>query len=160
MSITRPEKHCPDLKNIYYNLDDKIDIFKEIINEDIGDNYICHSMLGEYGHSIRICDIRNTCIYNIFVSIPMGDITTFYNEIMQKGIYEKIYSNRTEFFIDNVYHSNEFSDEIMNIVKTNTKMVMHDKKFPNLYEFIMSILESNKDDITLVPKNEFFAILY
>ena len=153
------------IRKIYYELDDKSDIFKELKNdcisdEDIGDNYICYSSSGEYGAYIYICDLDSTCIYKLFVSHPIDDtydiyITTFYNNITQKGIHEKIMSNRTEHYIDNIYHSTNFNNSIMDIVKANTKMIMCDKKYPKLYEFIMSILESCTYDITLIPKSEF-----
>ena len=153
------------IKQIYYELDDKPDIFKELKNEcicdnDIGDNYICYGRTGEYGVDIEICDLDSTCIYRLFVSNPIDDtnniyITTFYNNITQKGIHEKIMSNRTEHYIDNIYHSRNFNDEIMDIIKANTKIIMCDKKYPKLYEFITSILESCMDDITLISKSEF-----
>lgn len=154
------------MKQIYNELDDKPDIFKELKNKcisdsDIGDNYICYSRTsGEYGVDVEICDLDGTCIYRLFVSGPIDDtdniyITTFYNNITQKGIHEKIMSNRTEHYIDNVYHSRNFNDEIMDIVKANTKMIMCDKKYPKLYEFITSVLKSCLDDITLIPKSEF-----
>ena len=57
--------------------------------------------------------------------------------------------------IDNIYHSTNFEDDIMDIVKANTKIIMCDKKYPELYEFIVSIIESCMDDITLIPKSEF-----
>lgn len=151
------------IRKICYDLDDKSDIFEELKNNcisDIGDNYICYSHSGEYGVYIKICDLDSTCIYKLFVSNTIDDtnniyITTFYNNITQKGIHERIMSNRTEYYIDNVYHSRNFSDEIMNIIKDNTKMIMCDKKYPKLYEFITSILESCVDDIILIPKSEF-----
>ena len=43
----------------------------------------------------------------------------------------------------------------MDIVKANTKIIMCDKKYPELYEFIVSIIASCMDDITLIPKSEF-----
>ena len=45
----------------------------------------------------------------------------------------------------------------MDIIKANTKMIMFDKKYPKLYEFITSILESYMDDITLIHKSEFLV---
>ena len=147
------------LKKIYYDLDDKIDIFTEIKDENIGENYICYSISGEYGYDIKICDNNGNGVYKLFVSNMALDntdtiyITTFFNEISKKGLYEKIYSNRTEHYIDDVYHSTNFNDDIMEIVKANTKMIMCDKKYSKLYEFITNILE--KDDITLIPKSEF-----
>ena len=149
------------LKKIYYDLDDKIDIFTEIKDENIGENYICYSCSGEYGYDINICDKNGNGVYKLFVSnIAIDDtdtiyITTFFNEISKKGLYEKIYSNRTEHYIDDVYHSTNFKDDIMEIVKVNTKIIMDDKKYPKLYEFIINILETEKDDITLIPKSEF-----
>jgi hypothetical protein len=45
----------------------------------------------------------------------------------------------------------------MEIIKANTKMIMCDKKYPKLYEFIVSIIESYMDDITLIPTSEFLV---
>ena len=80
-------------------------------------------------------------------------IIIFFNEISKKGLYEKIYSNKTKHYIDDVYHLTNFKDDIMEIVKANTKIIMCDKIYPKLYEFITNILE--KDDITLIPKSKF-----
>ena len=154
------------IKKLYYELDDKEDIFEElrnnnISNMDIGDNYICYSSLGEYGNYIKICNLDGVCMYKLFVGIIDSTkniyITTFYNNKTQKGIFEKILSNRTEHYIDNIYHSTNFKDDIMEIIKANTKMIMCDKKYPKLYEFITSILESDMDDITLIPTSEFLV---
>ena len=160
------------IKKIYYELDDKPNIFKELRNNnicDIGDNYICYNRTGEYGNTIKICDLYGVCMYELFVCMyelfvsgSIDDtydtyITTFYNNITQKGISEKFLSNRTEHYIDNKYYSTNFNDGIMDIIKANTKMIMFDKKYPKLYEFITSILESYMDDITLIPKSEFLV---
>ena len=86
------------IKKIYYELDDKPNIFKELRNNnicDIGDNYICYNRTGEYGNTMKICDLYGVCMYELFVSSSIDDtydtyITTFYNNITQKGISEKI----------------------------------------------------------------------
>jgi hypothetical protein len=154
------------IKKIYYDLDDIEYIFKELKNEnisdtDIGDNYICYNQIGEYGNDIKICNLDGSCVYELFAGIIDSTnniyITTFYNNITQKGISEKFFSNRTEHYIDNIYHSTNFKDDIMEIIKANTKMIMCDKKYPKLYEFITSILESSINDITLIPTSEFLV---
>lgn len=145
------------IKNIFDNLDDKNDLFEDIKNEDINDVYICYREHSEYGDDIKICEKTGKLIYKLFISDMIDEnkcryITTFWNDIIKKGLFEKIYSNRTEHYIDGDYVSVNFPDEIMEIIKINTKMIMYDKKFPMLYNFI---IKTSKDDITLIPKKEF-----
>lgn len=152
------------LKKIYFETDDKEDIFKELNNEnisdtDIGDNYICYSRFGEYGHTIKLGDLDGICICEILVANTLDEnginyITTFYCH--SEGIFEEIYSNRTEYTVNGVFYSSKLDDKLMmDIYKANTKMIMYDMIFPSLYKFITSILESQEDDITLIPKSEF-----
>lgn len=148
------------IKEIYFELDDKKDLFNEIAFDDIGDNYICYAEWGEYGHLIKICDKSGEEIYDLFLSKDMMDengekyITSFWNHKIKKGLNEKIYSNRTEHYVDGKYHSMNFNDEIMEIIKSHTKLI---EKYPSLYNFVMKI-KNNEDDITLIPIREMIVI--
>jgi hypothetical protein len=82
-------------KKIFHDIDDKNDLFKYIINEDIGDNYICYNQISEYGHYIKICEKTGEEIYNLFMSDEIDDIeceyiTTFWNNKTKKD-YQKKY---------------------------------------------------------------------
>ena len=148
------------IKKIFHDIGDKNELFKYIIDEDIGDNYICYNQISEYGHYIKICEKTGEEIYNLFLSDEIDDveceyITTFWNNKTKKGLSEKIYSNRTEHYIDGKYHSTNFSDEIMILIRENTKMIMKDKKYPSLYKFISLIPNDIHENISLIPKKEF-----
>ena len=140
------------LIEIFDKLDDKKDIFKEIKNFNIGNNYICYKELNEYGLAIIISEINGEKIYDIFIdeSSQYGSITTFYNTKSNIGLFEKIYSNRTEYYLDSKYHSCNLDNEIINIIKENTKLILKDKKYPILYNFIKS-----DENIIIISKNEF-----
>ena len=146
------------LKNIFNEYDDKDYFLREFINYDLWRNnndYVCYKEHGEYGTSITICEINGKIQYKLFVSNVVdengnGYIETFLDQT-GVGILTKYYSNRQEYYINNNYHSSHFNDEINDIIKSYTKMIFEDKKYPSLYKFIM---EQN-DDITLISKNEF-----
>lgn len=153
------------IKKIYYETDDKPDIFKELKNgnisdADIGDNYICYSINGEYGHTIQLCELDGYCIYEILVDNTrdkngINYITTFYNHTRALGLYERIYSNRIDYTLNGEFYPHNMDEKLlMDIYNINTKMIMHDKKYPKLYEYITSILKSGMNDITLIPEEE------
>ena len=124
------------------------------------DNYICYNKINEYGHQIKICDLDGSEIYKIFLSDKLESnspryITTFWNNKTKKGIFEKVYSNRTEHYYDDKYYGNNFNDAIMTLIKEYTKIIMNDKKYPSLYQFIIDIQTNEKEKKLLIPKSEF-----
>jgi len=162
------------LKHIFSRLDDKKDIFNYIQKEDICD-FICYSTYGEYGHEIQICDKNGITNCTIFIStlndLNLPFVTTFYNNLTHKGIVENIYSNRSEIYVDDrfhscgfngsihgVFHTHYYEHEINEKMRLNTRSVLYDKKYPTLHKFIIGILEKRKDDITLLPCEELSSI--
>lgn len=139
-----------NIKIIFDELDDKVDIFEFIKDKDIGDNYICYGETGEYGCNFRVCTVDGKLIYELFMSDDIDDtvmITSFWNDLTKKGIYEVIRSNGTDHFIDGKYHSTNFTNDIMEIIRKNTKTIP--RKFPILYHFMV-----NDRTIAFIPKNE------
>ena len=138
---------------IYTNLYD-LNYDKIILNNYLtivfinSNNYICYKELTEYGLSIIINKITGDKVYNIF--LDDNRITTLYNIKTNTGLYEKIYSNRTEYYINGIYYSSELDNKIENIILNNTKLILKDKKYPVLYEFIKS-----DNNITLISYEEF-----
>ena len=150
-----------EMKNMMESYDDINDIFDELKDGDIGNNYICYKESNEYGYSIKIYEQTGELIYNIFLCEDICDelqgkcITTFYNNKTKKGLFEKIFSNRSEFYINDVFTSYDINNNMINnIIKINTKMILEDKKYPELYNFISKY--HVKKDITLISKNEFY----
>lgn len=153
-TITGEDMVKKQIEKLFNELGDKKDLFKETKYMNIGDNFICYKELNEYGLSIKICENNGEEIFNIFLDKDDNKnniVTSFYCNKTNKGLNEKILSNRTEYYIDGKYEGTEKDDNIDNIIKNNTKMILEDKKYPTLYKFIVR----NNMKIILIPKTEF-----
>ncbi len=63
-------------------------------------------------------------------------ITSFlYNNSIR--LFEVIYSNRTENFINGEYYKNDLDEKLITLQTRFTKSILIDKIFPKLYEFII-----------------------
>ena len=51
-------------------------------------------------------------------------ITSFYCLKTNKGLNEKIFFNRTEYYINEKYEGNKKDDNIVNIIKNNSKIIL------------------------------------
>jgi hypothetical protein len=146
------------IKELYFTLNDKKDLFLLLNDIDIGNNYICYKELTEYGHDIQICEKTGEIIYQMLLcrdfepELKGRYITTFYNNKTKKGLLEKIHSNRTEYYLDDKYISTNIDDEIIKLIKINTKNILKKKKYPTLYKFIIN--DTVNEDIILIPKDE------
>ncbi len=141
-----------ELTKVFDQLGD-FDLFNNINHLNIGENYVCYKIHGEYGISISICDLSGNEHFRFFLDDNKTCISTFYNNSTKKGIYEKIYSNRTEYFIDNKYCKTYLNDKLEKIIQNNTKLILVDKIYPTLYDFIMC-----NDNITLISIKEFAIV--
>lgn len=149
------------IRELFDELDDVHDVFEETKYYNIGDNYICYKECSEYGTFIGICENTGKNVFKLFLNNLVDEkgeafITTFYNTQTNTGLYEKHFSNRTEHYINGVYHSSGYSDEIMTIIRNNTRIVLEDMTYPTLYEFIMNRYET----VILLPKNEMNIIKF
>lgn len=145
------------LQQIYDELDDKDDIcnyFKALNIDD--SNYIGYKHITECGDiNIIINELDGTEKINILYSLSLCDplnrpvISTFYYD-KHIGIFEKIYYDKTEYFINGQFYGTILTYDISNLINKITSLVLHNRIFPTLYNFIES-----DDEITLLPKNEF-----
>lgn len=149
-------------KKIYNEFDDfdDIDTFVKIFKQlkiNIGDNYICKRELRcEYGFNIYILDKTGEYIYRIFYETynedNKGNILTLYNRQLNIGYEVFFYSNRIENFINGKYHSTNENPQITKIINNNTKLILFDKIYPILSEFIINAY--NNDSLILIPEKE------
>jgi len=142
-----------------FDIDTFIDIFKQL-KINIGDNYICKHQRNEYGFNIYILDKTGEYIYRIFYETynedNKGNILTLYNKQLNIGYEEKMYSNRIENYINGKYHSTNEDPQITKIIYNNTKLILLDKIYPTLSEFIMNAY--NNDSIILITEKELITL--
>lgn len=133
------------------DIDTFIDIFKQS-KINIGYNYICMKRRSEYGFNIYILDKTGKYIYRIFYETynedNNGHILTLYNRQLNIGYEEKMYSNRIENYINGIYHSTNEDPQITKIINNNTKLILLNKIYPTLSEFIINAY--NNDSIILI----------
>lgn len=140
--------------NVFNKLDDKNDIFGYIKKRKFTNNniYLCYKEIREYGIAINVYKFDGTRILHIFKSdttdwhnglyVRNNCITSLYNYTTKKGISEHQYSNRTDYYINNIFCSpiydniDKFYDIIENIVEFNTNIIS--VKYLKLFEFINS----------------------
>lgn len=136
-----------NLRTLYNEYDEFRDLLKEI-----GEYYVYQKEVGEYGLSVFIYKFTGELIGLVFISSDENRVEGFMNYNTLRGIDSHIYSNRTKYYINNEYHSDMIDDDlIMNdLINKHTKLVLEDKKYPMLYEFI-----KGDDKITLINKAEF-----
>ena len=141
------------------DIDTFIDIFKQL-KINIGDNYICKQQRNEYGFNIYILDKTGEYIYRIFYETynedNNGNIFTLYNKQLNIGYEEKMYSNRMENYINGKYHSTNEDPQITKIIYNNTKLILLDKIYPTLSQFIMNAY--NNDSIILITEKELITL--
>lgn len=141
------------------DIDTFIDIFKQL-KINIGYNYICMKRRSEYGFNIYILDKTGKYIYRIFYETynedNNGHILTLYNRQLNIGYEEKMYSNRIENFINGIYHSTNEDPQITKIINNNTKLILLNKIYPTLSEFIINAY--NNDSIILITEKELITL--
>ena len=81
-----------------------------------------------------------------------GNILTLYNRQLNIGYEAFFYSNRIENFINGKYHSTNENPQITKIINNNTKLILFDKIYPILSEFIIN--SYNNDNLILIPEKE------
>ena len=139
------------------DIDTFIDIFKQL-KINIGYNYICMKRRSEYG--FNILDKTGIYIYRIFYETynedNNGHILTLYNRQLNIGYEEKMYSNRIENYINGIYHSTNEDPQITKIINNNTKLILLNKIYPTLSEFIINAY--NNDSIILITEKELITL--
>lgn len=157
--MSRSNYEMIELFNQYEDIEDFVKIIKEK-TIDIGENYICIKEGCEYGFTIKIIDKNGECIYVLFFETYYenyeGEILTLFNNKLNIGYQAKIYSNRTENFINGIYHSTNEQPYIELIIKENTKLIIQDKTYPTLSEFILNSYKN--DNITFIPEKELMSL--
>lgn len=67
-----------------------------------------------------------------------------------------MFSNRIENFINGIYHSTNENPQITKIIYNNTKLILLDKIYPTLSEFIMNAYHN--DSIILITEKELITL--
>jgi hypothetical protein len=146
-----------ELEDIFKNLDDKKDIFKYLLNFITTDNENCliYKVMCEYGMTIIIADIDGTEFDKLFINMYKDEKFSskdFYiSSSTYFGLTEKIFSNRTEYYICNNYYSNELNENLIMYIKLINKHYLEDNG-EEMYDFI----KSNKQ-IDFLPYNIVFS---
>ena len=94
--------------------------------------------------------------YETYNENNKGNILTLYNRQLNIGYEAFFYSNRIENFINGKYHSTNENPQITKIINNNTKLILFDKIYPILSEFIINAY--NNDSIILITEKELITL--
>jgi hypothetical protein len=156
-------KYYPYIFPIYQEfkeLDDTQDIF-QYTKEDpqYEDILLCIKERGEYGISVRLYFSDGEEYMRIFVNLGKNTysstpfwFSTF--EVEGKGLSEKIYSNRSEYYWNGQYYSNKIDDKIEFILKEINHYWIEERLYPKLLEFIEQKIEIGEKQLCLFPFGE------
>ena len=139
-----------NIQCIFNELDDKYDIFNYIQDINIENNYIAYKESNEYGTSCCVYTKEGIEKLNILYD-SLKRISSFYFD-KSLGLHEKIYSNRTEYYINGCFYSCEID---FNIQKIQDNINSNMYKYPTLYSFIMN----DDTNICFIDKNEIKYII-
>jgi hypothetical protein len=134
------------LQTIFSSLEEPQDIFKYINDWKPDDNeyFVCYKIMCEYGINIIINDIHGNELNRLFVNTYKNEKFSskeFYiSSSTYFGLSEKIYSNRTEYYICDNYYSNKLDDNLIRYIKLINKYLLEDTDLygDELYNFIKS----------------------
>lgn len=137
------------------------EIFEFLENYDLKEYYVCSKDHNEYGVDINMYDSNSTQILSCFLNINSSDYNGFINSdnntyylssfsYNNYGVTEEIYSNRTEYYINGIYHGTKTDKYIDQFVDNVNKLIFSEKIVPELYDFILSDL-----NIVFINKNDF-----
>lgn len=138
-------KYIFPIYSYFKQLDDPYDIFNESsVDVQLGNCYISFKEECEYGISIIIFNNYGEKYISLFLKYDEHNIYTdkkyyissFYYD--GNGLMEKIYSNRSEYFINDIYYSNKLDDKIDKIIKQLNELLIGYKFYPKLLDFIQS----------------------
>ena len=144
------DSRSTELKENYDVHDYSEDLIRDI---DFAKNYLLFKESSEYGIVIKAHN--KFTHYYLLVSENKKTISSFCKITSDKthlknsqGLYEDIYSNRTEYYINKEYRGtgDEKIDIIINLI---TRMIYEENIIPLLYEFIKS-----EETLTLIPKQD------
>ena len=138
------------LKVFWDQFEDKNDIIRGI---DFKDDYLLIKQWSEYRTCIKVYDKFTK--YYLRVSEDKTTISSFCkisgdNTYLKdsQGLYEDIYSNRTEYNINGEFKGTG-DDKIYQIVKTITRLILEGNVIPSLQDFIES-----DETLTLISKRD------
>jgi hypothetical protein len=135
------------LQTIFKSLENEEDIFIYIhdwIPTDNNEYFVCYKIWCEYGVNIIISDIQGNKLNHLFVNDYKDETFSskdFYiSSSTYFGLSEKIYSNRTEYYICDNYYSNNLDDNLIMYIKLINKYLLEDTDLygDELYNFIKS----------------------
>ena len=134
------------LQIIFGLLEDPKDIFKYINDWKPDDNkyFVCYKVMCEYGITVIINDIHGNELNRLFVNTYKDEEFSskeFYiSSSTYFGLSEKIYSNRTEYYICDNYYANWLDDNLIRYIKLINKYLLEDTDLygDELYNFIKS----------------------
>ncbi len=136
------------IKQIFNKIDNKSDLFYYIQENNIKlkNNYIIYKNNIDHNLKIEIRNYRGISKFIININLNKKLITSFYYKDFI-GLFEKIYVNKIEYYINEVFYSFNIDKNLEEIMQFITKLIFQDKLSKDLYDFIIS-----DEDISLISK--------
>lgn len=142
--------HLKELRNTYEDPEDFQNFTK--YNMNFEDNYIFIKHFNDYGTYIVGYDNFKTYFIHVTKETIISSFCVFsgnnINLKKSEGLFEDIYSNRTEFYINGEYNGTG-DEKIDQIIKSISKLILEIGVIPSLRNFIQS-----DETLTLILKAE------
>jgi hypothetical protein len=140
--------------------DDPYDIFKKTyFDNQILNQYIALKFKCEYGTTIEIYSVFQELYIKMFIVNGKSEYNTtgkdypFYISSLTiggSGLSEKIFSNRTEYYLNGHYCGTQMNNTTKELMQKVNFQFHEEKVYPRLLEFIKS-----GDNFRVIPRSEF-----
>jgi hypothetical protein len=156
-------KYYPFIFPIYdkfKEIEDSEDIFQFTKQDDYVDDVLyCIKEKGEYGISIRLFFSDGEEYMKVFVNLENNRYSSkhfWFSTFMVdgKGISEKIFSNKTEYYVNGNYYTNKINDHIEFIFKEINHYWIEERLYPRLLDFIEKDISIGQKQLCLFPFGE------
>lgn len=152
------EQFLTTIKNVFNDLDDKSDLFEHIshiIPLIKHDNLIAYKEKNEYGTLIKIFNINGVELTELFITNYKDERFSskpyYISSCTHFGLNEKIFSNRTEYYICDKYYSSSLDERLISYIKLVNHFILEEKTNEELQNFIES------DEIITILQNNTFS---
>ena len=147
------------IKNVFNDLDDKSDLFEHIshiIPLIKHDNLIAYKEENEYGTLIKIFNINGVELTKLFINNYKDERFSsnpyyYISSCTHFGLNEKIFSNRTEYYICDKYYSSSLDERLISYIKLVNHLILEEPTNEELQNFIKS------DEIITILQNNTFV---
>ena len=148
--------HLKELRNTYEDPEDFQNFTK--YNMNFEDNYIFIKHFNDYGTYIVGYDNFKTYFIHVTKETIISSFCVFsgnnINLKKSEGLFEDIYSNRTEFYINGEYNGTG-DEKIDQIIKSISKLILEIGVIPSLRNFIQSdktLILISKEEVNIAEE--------